>query len=296
MTARPAGTSSFLRRAATAPGAARSPLVALPRLVWLPAAVGAAMLLLPLQGLLVRVPWAEVPALATSEAGRAATLVSLRTCLVSTAGCLVLGVPLAFVMGRMQGAASALARLLTTLPLVLPPVVAGLALLATLGRRGLVGAWLEARGVHVGFTPVAVVLAQVFVSLPYLVLTLEGAVRAQGEGVAHAAAGLGASPWRTLWRVRLPLLAPALAGGTALAFARSLGEFGATLTFAGSLQGTTRTLPLEIYLEREGSPELALALAVVLMGLAVLVLGAAAVVARATSGASRRPLSDGGAR
>ena len=154
---------------------------------------------------------------------------------------------------------------------MLPPVVAGLALLTTLGRRGLLGQHLAALGIEIGFTTVAVVIAQVFVSLPFLVVSLEGALRTSGLDYERAASYLGASPTRTLLTVTLPMAAPALASGTALSFARALGEFGATLTFAGSLQGVTRTLPLEIYLLRESDSDLALALAVVLLAVAGIV-------------------------
>ena len=173
---------------------------------------------------------------------------------------------------------------------MLPPVVSGLALLTTLGRRGLLGARLEALGVDVAFTTAAVVLAQTFVSLPFLVLSLEGAVRTAGRRFEDVAATLGARPTTVLRRVTLPLLLPALGSGTALAFARSLGEFGATLTFAGSLQGVTRTLPLEIYLQRETDPDAALALSVVLIAVA-------AVIVLATQRGRRRSPSadDGGA-
>jgi molybdate transport system permease protein len=152
--------------------------------------------------------------------------------------------------------------------MVLPPVVAGLALLTTLGRRGLVGQHLSALGIEIGFTTTAVVIAQTFVALPFLVVSLEGALRSSGQDYERAATYLGASPTRTLLTVTLPMAAPALASGTALSFARALGEFGATLTFAGSLQGTTRTLPLEIYLLRESDSDLALALSVVLLAVA----------------------------
>lgn len=155
--------------------------------------------------------------------------------------------------------------------MVLPPVVAGLALLVTFGRRGLIGQHLSAMGIEIGFTTVAVILAQSFVSLPFLIISVEGALRTSSGQLERVAANLGASPSRVFWRVTLPVIRPALASGTALSFARSLGEFGATLTFAGSLQGTTRTLPLEIYLLRESDSEIALALALVLVAVAVFI-------------------------
>ena len=162
-------------------------------------------------------------------------------------------------------------RSLVLLPLVLPPVVGGLALLYAYGRRGLLGAHLEAFGVHIAFTTTAVVIAQSFVALPFLVVSLEGALRTAGERYEAVAATLGANPTTVLRRVTLPLVLPGLISGAVLSFARALGEFGATLTFAGSLQGVTRTLPLEIYLQRETDPDAAVALSLVLIVVAVLI-------------------------
>ena len=161
------------------------------------------------------------------------------------------------------------------LPLVLPPVVGGLALLYTFGRRGLLGHTLDLLGFRIAFSTTAVVLAQTFVALPFLVVSLEGTLRAVGPRYEVAAATLGARPTTVLRRVTLPLVWPGLLSGAVLSFARSLGEFGATLTFAGSLQGVTRTLPLEIYLQRETDPDAAVALSLVLVAVAVLVVGVA---------------------
>ncbi|MPV89941.1 molybdate ABC transporter permease subunit, partial [Georgenia ruanii] len=243
----------------------------LPRWVAAPAAIAVLLLALPVLGMLLRVPWARFPALLATEASVDALLLSLRTSLAATALCVLLGVPLALVLARTRWPGQRVVRTLVLLPLVLPPVVSGLALLTTLGRRGLLGARLEALGIDVAFTTAAVVLAQTFVSLPFLVLSLEGAVRTAGHRYEDVAATLGARPTTVLRRVTLPLLLPALGAGTALAFARSLGEFGATLTFAGSLQGVTRTLPLEIYLQRETDPDAALALSVVLIAVAAVI-------------------------
>lgn len=223
---------------------------------------------LPLAGLLVRADWTRLPALLASERSLDALRLSLTTCLISTVVVLLLGVPTALVLARTRGRWATAARTLGTVPMVLPPVVAGLALLTTLGRRGLLGQHLSAMGIEIGFTTIAVVIAQTFVALPFLVVSLEGALRSAGEDYERAATFLGAGPTRTLLTVTLPMAAPALASGTALSFARALGEFGATLTFAGSLQGVTRTLPLEIYLLRESDSDLALALAVVLLAVA----------------------------
>ncbi len=237
----------------------------------IPAALGALLILVPIVSMALRVDWPGLPALLTSESSVTALLLSLRTALASTVVCLVLGIPLALVLARSNIRGVRWLRALVLLPLVLPPVVGGLALLAAFGRTGLVGQYLEAGGLRIAFTTVAVVLAQVFVSLPFLVVGLEGALRSVGIEYEKVATTHGASPTRTLLRVTLPLVAPGLVSGTVLAFARALGEFGATLTFAGSLQGTTRTLPLEIYLQREVDPDQALALSLLLIVVALTV-------------------------
>jgi len=192
----------------------------------------------------------------------------------------LLGLPLSLVLSRARGPWAALARGFSVLPMVLPPVVAGLALLVTLGRRGLVGRSLSVLGIELGFTTIAVVIAQTFVAMPYFVIAVEGALRTLDPGYERVASTLGASPSRVLGRVTLPLLAPAVAAGAALAFARALGEFGATLTFAGSLPGVTQTLPQAIYLARESDPDAALALSVVLLAIAAVIMGAAALLNR----------------
>ncbi|WP_432557663.1 ABC transporter permease [Granulicoccus sp. GXG6511] len=229
----------------------------------------------PLVGLLLRANWVELPQLLASARARDALGLSLATCAVSTVLVLILGVPTALALARSTGRWTHFARTLVTVPMVLPPVVAGLALLTTLGRRGLIGSHLSALGVEIGFTTIAVIVAQTFVALPFLVISLEGALRSSGADFERAAGYLGAGPTRAFFRVTVPMAAPALASGAALSFARALGEFGATLTFAGSLQGVTRTLPLEIYLLRESDSELALALAVVLLAVAGIVVGLA---------------------
>ena len=240
----------------------------LPRWVFVPAALAVLLIAVPVLGMLLRVPWADLPALVTSAASLDALALSLRTSVAATVLCVLLGVPLALVLARARLPGRRALRTVVLLPLVLPPVVSGLALLTTLGRRGLLGAQLEALGIDVAFSTAAVVIAQTFVSLPFLVISLEGAVRTAGRRYEDVAATLGARPTTVLRRVTVPLLLPALGSGTALAFARALGEFGATLTFAGSLQGVTRTLPLEIYLQRETDPDAALALSVVLIAVA----------------------------
>ncbi|WP_078312829.1 MULTISPECIES: ABC transporter permease [unclassified Mycobacterium] len=249
-----------------------TPAPGLPRWVYLPAAIGAGLIVLPLLALVVKADWAQFPALVTSPASRAALALSLRTCLASTTLCLLLGVPLAIVLARGPGWLTRLLRPLILLPLVLPPVVGGIALLYAFGKLGLLGHYLDTAGIRIAFSTSAVVLAQTFVSLPFLVISLEGALVTTGERYDHVAASLGAPPTTVLRRVSLPLVMPALMSGTVLAFARSLGEFGATLTFAGSRQGVTRTLPLEIYLQRESDAQSAVALSLLLVAVAAVVL------------------------
>ena len=233
-----------------------------PRWVVLPAALGMLLVALPLAGLLSRVPWPGLWELLTSQSSLAALQLSILTASVSTVFCIVLGTPMALILAR-HGLRWL--RPLVLLPLVLPPVVGGLALLFTFGRMGLIGQHLEAAGIRIAFSTVAVILARAFVSLPFLVMGLEGALRTAGDRYERVAATLGASPTRTLFTVTLPLVFPGLLSGAVLSFARALGEFGATLTFAGSLQGRTRTLPLEIYLQREADPDAAIALSLLLV-------------------------------
>ncbi|MEZ5158535.1 MAG: ABC transporter permease [Candidatus Nanopelagicales bacterium] len=247
----------------------------LPRWVYAPALLGAAFILAPLGAMITRVDWNDFLSLITSESSIAALLLSLRTSTVATVLCLVAGIPLALVLSRGRGRAMNLARSMVLLPLVLPPVVAGIALLYTFGRRGLLGASFEAFGIQIAFSTTAAILAQTFVAMPFLVISLEGALRTVGTRYENVAATLGAGPTTVLRRVTLPSVAPALASGAVLAFARALGEFGATITFAGSLQGVTRTLPLEIYLQRETDPDAAVALSLLLVVVAVAVIGLA---------------------
>ncbi len=243
----------------------------LPRWILVPALVGALFLLVPLVAMGIRVPWPHFVTLVTSPPSRSALLLSLRTSLAATVLCLFLGVPLALLLARANFPGQRLLRVLILIPLVLPPVVGGLALLYTYGRRGLIGQSLEILGVQIAFSTTAVVLSQAFVALPFMIVSLEGTLRAVGDRYEVVAGTLGARPTTTLLRVTLPLVMPGVFSGAVLAFARSLGEFGATLTFAGSLQGVTRTLPLEIYLQRETDPDAAVALSLVLVVVAVVV-------------------------
>ena len=233
-------------------------------------ALALCFLVLPLAFMLGRVNWATLGAtLATPEA-RDALGLSMRTCVMALGVDLLLGVPAALVLSRSWRGVRA-ARILVALPLSLPPVVAGIALLAAFGRRSTLGAFLSGAGLDIAFTTTAVVIAQVFVSLPFLIVTLESALRAREQGLDEMASSLGASPTRVFWQITLPTVLPGLGRGAALALARCLGEFGATLTFAGSMQGVTRTMPLQIYLARESDADLALALGIVLLGVAAAV-------------------------
>ena len=250
--------------------AARSPL---PVLVTALAVLGGCAIVLPLVGMGTRVSWGQLPQLLATPSAQAALWLSIRTCLSSTVVCVVLGVPLALLLARSWPGVR-IARILAVLPMTMPPVVAGIALLSTLGNRGLLGAHLKEWGVPIAFSTTAVVIAQVFVSMPFLVVTLEAALRSRDKRAEVTARSLGAGPWRVLAQVTLPLAAPALARGTALALGRSLGEFGATIAFAGSKEGVTRTMPLAIYLEREKDTATSLALAAVLIGLSFVIVGA----------------------
>ena len=246
----------------------------LPRWIYIPAAIGALFVVLPLIAVAAKVDWPHFWSLVTSESSTTALVLSLKTAAASTTLCLLFGVPMALVLARSESRFVRMARPLILLPLVLPPVVGGIALLYAFGRLGLIGEYLDAAGIQIAFTTTAVVLAQTFVSLPFLVIALEGAARTAGADYEVVAATLGARPTTVWWRVSLPLLAPGLMSGAVLAFARSLGEFGATLTFAGSREGVTRTLPLEIYLQRESDADAAVALSLLLVLVAaVVVLG-----------------------
>jgi molybdate transport system permease protein len=245
----------------------------IPRWLYLPAAVGAAFVLLPLVAIVARVDWTSFLDLVTSQASRDALWLSLRTSAASTALCVVFGTPMAVVLARTSFPGQGVLRSLVLLPLVLPPVVGGVALLYTFGRRGLLGHELDVLGLQVAFSTTAVVMAQTFVAMPFLVVSLEGALRTAGRRYDVVAASLGAGPTTVFRRVTLPLVLPGLVSGAVLAFARALGEFGATITFAGSLQGVTRTLPLEIYQLRETDVDAAVALSLLLVVVAVLVIG-----------------------
>ncbi|MGV0626341.1 ABC transporter permease [Mycolicibacter minnesotensis] len=243
----------------------------LPGWVYVPAAIGVVVLTLPLVGIAAKVDWPHFWSLISSPSARAALGLSVRTAAASTVLCVLLGVPMALVLARSRARIVRVVRPLVLLPLVLPPVVGGLALLYVFGRLGLLGRYLDAAGIQIAFTTTAVVLAQTFVSLPFLVIALEGAARTAGADYEMVAATLGARPSAVWWRVTLPLLTPGLISGAVLAFARALGEFGATLTFAGSREGVTRTLPLAIYLERVTDADAAAAMSLLLVAVAAVV-------------------------
>lgn len=239
------------------------------------ALLAAVFFVLPFVALLTGITWSDIPTLLTSQSALDALWLSLRTSIVATTICVVLGIPLALVLARTDFPGRTLMRAIVLVPLVIPPVVAGIILTEAFGRRGLIGEHLSAFGIDIAFTTAAVVMAQTFVSLPFMVTTLESHLGSSGEHYERTAQSLGASNWRTFITITLPLLRPGLISGAVLTFARALGEFGATITFAGSLQGTTRTMPLEIYLARETDPESAVALSLVLILIAILVIAIA---------------------
>lgn len=244
-----------------------------PLLLTVPALLAVAFLMLPLVGILVRTSWGELgdhlTAGATTEALRLSLLVSLWALGLS----LLLGVPLAWLLARVSFPGKPFVRSLVLLPMVLPPTVGGVALLLAFGRRGLLGPWLEDTfGVTLPFHTSGAVLAATFVAMPFLVISLEGALGGLRPRYEETAASLGASPVRVFLTVTLPMVAPGLIAGAALTWARALGEFGATITFAGNLPGTTQTLPLQVYLLLQDSPEAATSVSLLLLAIAMIVL------------------------
>ncbi|MBI5160552.1 MAG: molybdate ABC transporter permease subunit [Micrococcales bacterium] len=225
--------------------------------------------------MLANVDWPHFGSLLAQPASVSALVLSLGTSSLATLLCVLLGVPVAALLARLRFPGQRVLRALVLLPLVLPPVVGGIALLYTYGRRGLLGPALGAAGIELGFSTAAVVLAQTFVAIPFLILSVEGALRTAGSRYEAVAATLGARPSRVLLRVTLPVIAPALVSGTILSFARALGEFGATITFAGSLPGTTQTLPLALYFQLQTDPAAAVALSLLLVAVSVLIVGVA---------------------
>jgi molybdate transport system permease protein len=238
-----------------------------------PALMGLAFLVLPLAGLVIRVPWPTLlDQLNTAEVGEALRL-SLVCATSATAVCLLLGVPLAWMLARTEIPGRRTARALVTAPLVLPPVVGGVALLLVFGRRGLIGQYLDSWfGFTLPFTTTGVILAEAFVAMPFLIIAVQGALRGADPRFEEAAATLGASRWMAFRRVTLPSMAPGIAAGAVLCWARALGEFGATITFAGNYPGTTQTMPLAVYLALERDPDSATVLSLVLLVVSIVIL------------------------
>jgi molybdate transport system permease protein len=238
----------------------------------LPALLALGLLVLPLAALLLRADWSRVPSDLATPTVMPALRLSLTTTTSTAVLCLLLGTPLARFLARSDHAVTRWVRALVTVPLVLPPVVGGVALLMTWGRNGLLGQHLSALGIQIPFTTVAVVLAETFVALPYYVLAVEGAMRGLDPRLESVARTLGATDLRYLRTVAIPLVLPGIASGLALAWARALGEFGATITFAGNFPGRTQTLPLLVYVELERDPAVATSISIMLLGVSVVVL------------------------
>ncbi|MDN5930975.1 MAG: molybdate ABC transporter permease subunit [Pseudonocardia sp.] len=239
----------------------------------LPAVLGLAFLVVPLLGLVIQAPWDTLLTRITSPTVLTALQLSLTTASLATVVCLVLGIPLAWLLARSDLPGTSFLRALVTVPLVLPPVVGGVALLLVLGRNGLIGQYLEAWfGFSLPFTTAGVVVAEAFVAMPFLVIAVDGALRGADRRFEDAAATLGASRWLIFRRVTLPMVAPGIAAGAVLCWARALGEFGATITFAGNFPGETQTMPLAVYLALETDPEAAIVLSLVLLAVSIIVL------------------------
>ena len=246
----------------------RTPWIIIPLAI-----VAMLFLMIPLFGLLADTPWTRLPDLLTREVTVTALRLSLITSLAATGIAVVFGVPLAWLLARIDFPGRPVVRALVLLPLVLPPVVGGTALLTALGRRGIIGQPLEElTGFSLPFTTAGVVIAEAFVAMPFLVLTVEGALRGMDRRFEDAAMTLGASRMRVLTRVTLPLIAPGLIAGALLAWARALGEFGATITFAGNFPGRTQTMPLAIYTLLDTDRDAAIALSVVLLATCIFIL------------------------
>jgi molybdate transport system permease protein len=251
------------------PGESRT----VPWVLGVPAFVAVAFLVLPLVGLLVRAPWRNLGHILGESSVLTALRLSLVCATTATVVSLLLGVPLAWVLARSSFPGRGLVRALVTLPLVLPPVVGGVALLLAFGRRGIVGRYLDAWfGITLPFTTLGVIVAETFVAMPFLIVTVEGAFRTANRGFEEAAATLGASRLTVFRRVTLPLIRPSVIAGAVLCWARALGEFGATITFAGNFPGRTQTMPIAVYLALERDPEAAIALSLVLLAVSVTVL------------------------
>lgn len=231
-----------------------------------------ALIVLPLIGLLQRAPWSSMSSQLASDAVLTALRLSLECSALAVAISLLLGVPLAYMLARTRFTGRSLVRALVTLPMVLPPVVGGVALLFAFGAHGFAGQALSHVGVTLPFTTAGAVLAETFVAMPFLVIAVEAGLRQADERYEEVAATLGAGAWMRFWRVTVPLIAPSLAAGAALTWARALGEFGATITFAGNLPGTTQTMPLAVYVALESDTDGALALSLILLAVSLAIL------------------------
>ncbi|MEV0153119.1 ABC transporter permease [Micromonospora sp. NPDC050686] len=264
------GIAQRSRAARRRAAAGRVPLALL-----VPAGLGLIFLVLPLVGLLARAPWATLPQRLTAPGVLTALRLSVQTATLATLFCLLLGVPLAWLLARVDFPGRRLVRALVTVPLVLPPVVGGVALLLVFGRRGLLGGWLDATfGITLPFSTTGVVLAESFVAMPFLVIAVEGALRGADRRYEEAAATLGAGRWTIFTHVTLPLVAPGVTAGAVLCWARALGEFGATITFAGNYPGRTQTMPLAVYLALETDLQAAVVLSLILLTVSVGILAA----------------------
>jgi len=240
-----------------------------------PALIALVFLVLPLVAMLVRAPWRDLGRLLSQSDVMSALRLSLECATAATAISLLLGIPLAWVLARVRFPGIGVIRALVMLPLVLPPVVGGIALLLALGRNGIVGRYLDQWfGVTLPFTMAAVIVAETFVAMPFLIVSVEGALRASDRDIEEAAVTLGASRFTVFRRITLPGVAPSIAAGAVLCWARALGEFGATITFAGNFPGTTQTMPLKIYEAFQLNPQASVALGLVLLCVAVAVLTA----------------------
>jgi molybdate transport system permease protein len=244
-----------------------------PLILAIPAFVAVAFVVIPLIALIQHAPWGQLGTQLTSAPVRQALLLSIECSLCALGISLVLGVPLAWVLARVPFPGRSFVRALVTLPVVLPPVVGGVALLYAFGRTGFAGRALESlTGITLPFTTAGVIMAETFVSMPFLVIAVEAGFRQIDGGYEEAAATLGASSWTRFRRVTLPLAVPSLIAGSALTWARALGEFGATITFAGNLQGRTQTMPLAVYVALESQPAGAITMSLVLLAISLLVL------------------------
>jgi molybdate transport system permease protein len=238
----------------------------------------------PLAALFQRAPWGDLWSTLASSEVREALRLSLECSLGATALSILFGLPIAWLLARVEFRGKAVVRAFAVLPMVLPPVVGGVALLYAFGRRGLVGQYLyQWFDITLPFTTKGVILAETFVAMPFLIITVEAALRSLDTRYEDAAATLGASRWTVLRRVILPSIGPSLAAGAALTWARALGEFGATITFAGNFKGVTQTMPLAVYLALEVEPGSAIVLSLVLLTVSIVVL---ALVGRRVFGAT----------